>query len=51
MIRSRGTSGLRYDQRGVLPLIVAIAMVLLMVAGILLAMAGIPFTFHIGASP
>jgi len=51
MIKNREASRLRFDQRAVIPLVVMIAMVLLMAAGILLAMAGIPFTFHIGPSP
>lgn len=51
MIKDREVSRLRHDQRAIIPLVVVIAMVLLIAAGILLAMAGIPFTFHIGPSP
>lgn len=49
MIRSRGVLGLRFSHRGVIPLVVAVAMLLLFVAGLLLAFSGIPITIHIGS--
>jgi hypothetical protein len=51
MIRVRAISELRASSRGVIPLVVALALVLLLVAGLLLAFVGVPIAIHIGTSP
>jgi hypothetical protein len=44
-------SDIRANHQGIVPLIIAIAIILITIGGVILALLGVPFTFHLGPSP